>query len=245
MAARRRARAGRLARWADVFEQAGRRVVLAAWSVLCWVIRLVAIACERCGLAALRWFDGRRPATRIVLLAAVLVAIVIAWRERRVPEDRPLDDVEALARVIRSEIGTAPAQHRLHVAWATRNLARERRQSIVEMACSPCGRQERGRPVSTRQRATDADRVLARQVLAAPCELDPTGGATHFIDPVLQDKLARVSYPGYAGNPYAVVARRWRERYGWEPYYRLGPTLEMWGPARRGKRDLTCSISAR
>lgn len=235
-----------MARWADAFERAGRSVVLAAWSAVCWVLRIVAIGSERVGLAALRWFDALRPATRIALLACVLVVVVFAWRERRIPDgdvDRPLDEVEALARVIRSEVGTSPVQHRLHVAWATRNLARERRQTIVEMACSPCGRQERGRPVSTRQRATDADRELARKVLDAPCELDPTGGATHFIDPLLQDRLARIAAPGYAGNPYAVVARRWRERYGWEPYYRLGPTLEMWGPKRRGKRDATCSTS--
>src|SRR5690606_36755912 len=166
------------------------------------------------------------------ILAAILVTIVVVWRDRRVDDAvRPVDEVEALARVIRSEIGTGSPQQRLHVAWATRNLASERRQTIVEMACSPCGRQERGRPVSSRQRATDADRVLAREVLAASCELAPTGGATHFINPLLEDKLARLGAPGYAGNTYAVVARRWRVSYGWEPYYRLGRTLELWGRA--------------
>lgn len=182
----------------------------------------------------IRWFDARRPLTRIAILATVLVAIVLVWRSRR--EERAIDEVEALARVIHSEVGNGPAQQRLHVAWATRNLARERRQTIVAMVCSPCGPQHRGRPVSSRQSATDADRALSRHVLAAPQALDPTGGATHFIDPVLQDKLARAGAPGYAGNPYHVVARRWRKRYGWEPYYRLGRTLEMWGPARRSSR---------
>ncbi len=236
-AARRRARASRLARWVDVIEQAGRQVVLVAWSIVAWVLRLVAIACERGGSAVMRWFDAQRPRTRIAILAAILVTIVIVWRDRREDEVRPDDDVEALARVIRSEIGTGSPQQRLHVAWATRNLAAERQQTIVEMACSPCGRQERGRPVSSRQRATDADRVLAREVLATSCELDPTGGATHFINPLLQDKLARLGAPGYGGNTYAVVARRWRVSYGWEPYYRLGRTLELWGTARRNKAD--------
>lgn len=239
-AARRRARAGRLARWVDVFEQVGRRVVLVAWSIVTWVIRLVAIACERGGTAVMRWFDAQRPRTRVAILAAILVTIVIVWRDHRVDDARPVDEVEALARVIRSEIGTGTAQQRLHVAWATRNLAAERQQTVIEMACSPCGRQERGRPVSSRQHATDADRVLAREVLAAPCELDPTGGATHFINPLLQDKLARLAAPGYAGNTYAVVARRWRASYGWEPYYRLGRTLELWGRAGRAKQR-TCS----
>jgi hypothetical protein len=188
----------------------------------------------------MRWFDALRPVTRIAILVAALAAIVIAWRWHHATGERPVDEVEALARVIHSEIGTGSAQHRLHVAWATRNLAYERRQSVVEMACSPCGPQDRTRPVSSRQRATDADRALAREVLAAPCKLDPTGGATHFIDPLLQDKLARARFPGYAGNPYPVVARRWRVRYGWEPYYRLGRTLELWGPARRSARHRAC-----
>jgi hypothetical protein len=180
--------------------------------------------------------------TRIAILTGVLVVIVIALREPW-RDAHPIDDVEALARVIRSEVGTAPHQHRLHVAWATRNLARERRQSIVELACSPCGPQQRGRPVSSRQRATAADRVLAREVLAAPCALDPTGGATHFIDPLLQDRLARVGAPGYKGNPYASVARRWRVSYRWERYYRLDRTLELWGPARRTRRGTACASS--
>lgn len=186
---------------------------------------------------------GRRPILRIAILAAVATALVIGWRVRLARDERPMDEVEVLARVIRSEVGTGPAQHRLHVAWATRNLAHKRQQSLVEMACSPCGPQQRGRPVSSRQRATNADRALAREVLAAPCELDPTGGATHFVDPLLQDKLARAGAPGYAGNPYAAVARRWRVRYGWKPYYRLGRTLELWGPARPARRDMTCAAS--
>jgi hypothetical protein len=197
---------------------------------------------RRAGITVLRWFDQRRPVTRIAILTVVLVAIVIAMRGD-LRDEHPLDEVEALARVIRSEVGTAPHQHRLHVAWATRNLARERQQSIVELACSPCGPQQRGRPVSSRQRATDADRALAREVLAAPCSLDPTGGATHFIDPLLQDKLARVAAPGYAGNPYAAVARRWRVHYDWELYYRLDRTLELWGPARRVRRAAPCGSS--
>lgn len=240
----RRGRTGHLARSAAVFERTGRRVVLAAWWIVSWAVRLVAIACERGGAAAMRWLDARRPATRIAILLGALLASVVVWRGYQARDDRPVDEVEALARVIHSEIGNGPPQHRLHVAWATRNLARERRQSIIEMACSPCGPQGRGRPVSSRQRATDADRALAREVLAASCALDPTGGATHFIDPLLQDKLARAGVPGYAGNTYAVVARRWRLRYGWEPYYRLGRTLELWGPAQRlsrARRLATCS----
>ena len=58
--------------------------------------------------------------------------------------DLYVSEEEALARVIRSEIGIGSRHEQVHVAWATRNLARKRNQSIVEMACSPCGPQERG-----------------------------------------------------------------------------------------------------
>lgn len=242
---RRRARgSGRWLRMADGLDRFGQRGLLAIWWLVASAVRLVALAADRAGAALGRSFRPRQLVATAALFALVAAALVFAWRWYRASEDRPHDDVEALARVIRSEIGTGPLQHRLHVAWATRNLATERGQSIVEMACSPCGPQDRSRPVSSRQRATDADRELARQVLAAPCQLDPTGGATHFIDPLLQDQLARAGAPGYAGNPYASVARRWRASYGWDPYYRLGATLEMWGPARRGRTPRlprTCS----
>jgi hypothetical protein len=168
-------------------------------------------------------------------LGSALLLVALALRRPgngRITEDR------ALARVIRSEIGSGTAQQRLHVAWATRNLAAERRTSIARMACSPCGRQRAGRPVSTRQPARPEDVELARLVLAAHPALDPTGGATHFINPRLQDRLALSGkVPGYAGQTYTRVRRRWQKVYGWEPYYRLGPELELWGPRRRRSRE--------
>jgi hypothetical protein len=86
--------------------------------------------------------------------------------------------------------------------------------------------------VSSRQEPRDADRVLARSILASPPILDPTGGATHFINPMLQDDLASRGRPGYRGRPYSEVRQRWSQAYGWEPYYRIGPDLELWGPRR-------------
>lgn len=141
-------------------------------------------------------------------------------------------DVEALARVIRSEIGVGTEIQKRHVAWAVRNLARERGQTIAKMACLPCGVQGPQRPVSSVQDATPEDRKLARSVLAAGVAADPTGGATHFMNPRLQDAFARSKRKGYRKRTYNRVRRRWIKRYGWEPYYRLGPTLEMWGHKR-------------
>jgi hypothetical protein len=161
----------------------------------------------------------------------VFLLLVVGLQSK--PAVYVFDETEALARVIRSEVGQSSLQHRVHVAWATRNLAAQRRRTIAQLVCSPCGPQELGRPVSSRQQATDSDRQLARHILAAPAILDPTGGATQFIDPALQDELAARSAPGYRGRPYRHVRRQWSHAYGWEPYYRLGPDLELWGPKRR------------
>jgi hypothetical protein len=177
-------------------------------------------------------------AAAVKLALAGLMTVALASGALLLPPAQGLPpgvigEVEALARVIRSEAGTSPLRERLHVAWATRNLASARGQSIAQMVCSPCGRQRRGRPVSSRHAGTAADRRLASEVLAAPPLLDATGGATHFINPALQDALARRAAPGYRGRPYRTVRHTWRRVYGWEPYYRLGPELEMWGPAPR------------
>jgi hypothetical protein len=226
---------GRLARLADVLDRAGQHALLGIWWLVIGLLRALAMACEEAATATWRWLGPRHRLARALLMIAAITGLVLAWRWHRAREDWPVDETEALARVIRSEVGSGPTLHRLHVAWITRNLALERGQTIVEMVCSPCGPQDGSRPESSRQHATDDDRALAREVLAAASSLDPTGGATHFINPVLQDRLARAGVPGYARNPYVVVERRWRRSYGWEPYYRLGPTLEIWGPARPSK----------
>lgn len=171
---------------------------------------------------------------RLALLFAITAVFVLSLRA--CPwggEPKVVSESEALARVIRSEIGQGSDKQKRHVAWAVRNLANSQHRSIAEMACSPCGPQERGRPVASGQPALDSDRKLARQVLARKLTRDPTGGATHFINPKLQDKLARRGVRGYRGNSYRVVRRRWRRVYGWRPYYRLGPDLELWGPKKR------------
>ena len=230
-----RRRSKRKAALPDRVDDAGRRVVLGMWWLIGGAVRLVLGALALIARPAWRWYRGCGLGVRLALPAVAIVAAAWGWHvhaaARRV---HPMSDVEALARVIRSEVGDASYQQRVHVAWATRNLAAERHESIVELVCSPCGEQGRGRPESSRQDATDDDRDLARAVLAQPCELDPTDGATQFLDPLLQDQLARTHFPGYVGRPYSVVARQW-QRYGWEPYYRLAPTLEMWGPVRHGK----------
>jgi hypothetical protein len=225
-------------------ERVGGVAVLRLWSILIRLLALAAVGLETVLVEGWHWLRCQRLAVKLAV-AAVLVIVALLIGRRTTTSGLPLyitDDAEALARVIRSEVGSMDSQAQLHVAWVTRNLAAERRQTIARMACTPCGEQGPARPVSSRQDATDASRALASMVLAAPSLLDPTGGATHFINPVLQDELATSGrLPGYVGNSYAVVRRRWMQSYGWAPYYRLGPTLEFWGPAhprpiRRPKR---------
>ncbi len=217
---------------ADV-ERGGHAFFSTAWSLAVWILWL---AVRPLGRVA-GWFRGLPRRGQLMVGAgflALLAGGLLAFRTTRGGgvSFLPMSEEEALARVIHSEIGSGSPQQQLHVAWATRNLAAERGQSIVAMACSPCGPQELGRPVSSRQDARDADRALAEAVLSAPALLDPTGGATHFINPALQDLLVARKVPGYTRN-YDRVRRTWSESYGWEPYYRLGDDLELWGPKRR------------
>ena len=165
---------------------------------------------------------------------AGLVVIWLVWPD---PPPREVDDIEALARVIQSEIGNGTRTQQRHVAWTARNLAIERDQSIAQMVCTPCGPQQRGRPVSSRQEPQDSHREIAKKVLTSPVAHDPTGGATHFLNPQLQNTLARQGKrSGYAGNTYRKVRKRWLRTYKWQPYYRLGNTLEFWGPRKKRKR---------
>lgn len=211
----------RFARW---LERAGHRV----WSFLLRTVFGV-LGWLWGGLSSvLLWLRFRGPITVLALLGAALVAVVLAHRHWPQPSPPTADsDVETLARVIRSEAGISPRIERVHVAWATRNLARSRGQSITEMACSPCGDQGPGRPVSSAQAPLAEDRRMAQAILSSPAVVDPTGGATHFINPRLQERLARNKVPGY--RRYRVIRRVWEREYGWNVYYRLSPTLELWG----------------
>jgi len=179
----------------------------------------------------------RRPKHRAnIRLGIGLLVLVLIWLLWPDSAHRETDEAEALARVLQSEIGNGTQTQQRHVAWTARNLAEERDQTIAQMVCSPCGPQQRGRPMSSRQEPTDAHREIARKVLAKPPGRDPTGGATHFVNPRLQNKLARRGKrPGYDGNTYRKVRRRWRRQYGWQPYYRLGDSLEFWGPKKKTK----------
>ena len=130
-------------------------------------------------------------------------APLLAWNRRTDDGGPPLvipDDVEALARVITSEIGNGTIAERVAIGWIARNLAREQRgsSSVARLVCSPCGESSgNARPFSTRQPATASNRELAAMILASPQSQDPTQGATHCFEPGLQDRLHADGRPGH------------------------------------------------
>lgn len=147
------------------------------------------------------------------------------------PRPVAADDVEALARVIASESGRGIPDERLFIAWAVRNRAAARRVSIARLVCSPhCGPQSERingkgvRPFSSRQSPRAVDRELARFVLSQPASADPTGGATSFIEPRLQDELHNAGRKDH--RSYAEVRERWMRR-GEVPIGMVG-RFEFW-----------------
>jgi hypothetical protein len=138
------------------------------------------------------------------------------------------DETRALGRVIRSEAGSQTLAERVAVAWVARNRAAGQGTTIAKLMCSPCGRQGKERPMSTRLAPREEDLQIARQVLAAPRSADPTGGADHAFEPVLQDKLHAAGRPGYTKSAADVRARWTRTRI----YYGNAGRWELYGPKR-------------
>lgn len=152
-----------------------------------------------------------------------------------------VDERTALARVIHSEAGERPLEERVAVAWVVRNRARAKGLSIARMVCSPkCGRQGGKRPMSSRQAPRAEDYKVADAVLAAPQSADPTGGATKFFEPRLQDHLVKEGRPGYKRTADEVRKRWLRDA----DYYGSVGVWEFYGPKREavaqaGERRVT------
>jgi hypothetical protein len=125
----------------------------------------------------------------------------------------PTNEVEALARVLASEVGANKKnpytmQERLVVGWAVRNRARHRKTTIIKLVCSPtCGRCCKGRPFSSYEPPTQADLDLARDILSRPQSDDPTTDAGAFFEPALQDFLVAHGDPLHHRTADQVRAR--------------------------------------
>jgi hypothetical protein len=128
-------------------------------------------------------------------------AALPAWNRKAGEADPPLhipDDVEALARVITSEVGRGPIVERVAIGWVARNRARKHGVGVARLVCQPCGKSSGNRrPFSSARPATLENRELAALILASPQGDDPTGGATSCFEPALQDRLHAAGKNGH------------------------------------------------
>jgi hypothetical protein len=121
-------------------------------------------------------------------------------------------EVEALARTITSEAGAESQDVRVRIGWAVRNRARHDAGGSIHRLQAPggvYGPQGGRRPFSSAEKAVGRDLRLAAFILALPWEDDPTGGADSFVEPTLQNVMARLgtAYRAGGGSCEDVVPR--------------------------------------
>jgi len=114
-----------------------------------------------------------------------------------------LDDneIEALGRVIASEAGSGTSAEQKAIGWTVRNRFRGKSIYAVEYPW----RSQKGSdpPFASARDATDKTRALAREILNADQSQDPTGGATSFFEPRMQDiffKAGELARKGETGD---------------------------------------------
>lgn len=156
-------------------------------------------------------------ARALALAGAAAAATGAAWLYARTPEGEPAapvrlpeapgggsgipataEEVEALARVIASEAGSGTPAEQTAIAFAVRNRFRGR--SIYAAQYPWRAQQGASPPFSSAREAKDGHRQLARQVLAQDQSQDPTGGATSFFEPRMQDVFAKAGALARAGE---------------------------------------------
>lgn len=107
-------------------------------------------------------------------------------------EGRTVEDYEALARAIESELGRRPLGEQHAGAWAMRNRA-DRLGIPVAQLLAPLGLfggpRRSGGYVSTRKVAREGARRVAEEVLGATADEDPTSGAIDYWVPADQDGM--------------------------------------------------------
>ncbi len=108
------------------------------------------------------------------------------------------NEIEALKRVIGSEAGSGMPAEQLGIGWTVRN--RFRGKSIY--ASEHPWRAQKGSkpPFSSARSGNDSHRKLAVEILSADQSDDPTGGATSFFEPRMQDAFAKAGTLARAGE---------------------------------------------
>lgn len=108
------------------------------------------------------------------------------------------NEVEALARVIASEAGSGTLAEQKAVGWTVRN--RFRGKSIYEGEFPWRSQKGSNPPFASARPASESHRKLAAEILAASQSQDPTGGATSFFEPRMQDAFAKAGEMARAGE---------------------------------------------
>ena len=158
------------------------------------------------------------------------------------------NEIEALARVIASEAGSGSPGEQRAIGWTVRNRFRGKSICAVEFPW----RSQKGSdpPFASARPANDAHRKLAREILEADQSSDPTGGATSFFEPRMQDaffKAGELARRGETGDRvidgvkltditrfknYKKDAATLREKWGkGSTIYATAGRFEFWGSA--------------
>lgn len=169
-------------------------------------------------------------------------------------------EIEALARTIASEAGSGTLAEQKAIGWTVRN--RFRGKSIYATQYPWRAQKGGDPPFSSARPANDAHLRLAREILAADQSQDPTGGATSFFEPKMQDLFAKAGEMARNGETgdrvidgvkltditrfkfYRKNADQIREKwYKSNTIYAIAGRFEFWGSqqsfAKRGGKVLT------
>ena len=165
-----------------------------------------------------------------------------------IPQSEP--EIDALGRSIASEAGSGTPAEQKAIGWTIRN--RFRGKSIYATQYPWRAQKGSNPPFSSARPATEATRRLASAILAADQAEDPTGGATSFFEPKMQDVFAKAGVLARAGETGDRVIdgvkltdiTRFKNYYknaealraSWSKgsaLYATAGRFEFWGSARR------------
>jgi hypothetical protein len=119
-------------------------------------------------------------------------------------------EADWIARILASEAGGQSPLERVALAYAILNKARHVGKTVAALS-NGIGPQGPLRPWSTRKPPSGFDRQVAAAVTARYPAADPTGGATKFFEPALQDRLYAEGRAGYHRDADALRAKWERE----------------------------------
>ncbi len=110
----------------------------------------------------------------------------------------PDGEIEALARVISSEADSGTDAEQRAIGWTVRNRFRGR--SIRDTEYPWRAQKGSNPPFASVRDASSKTRKLAKEILSADQDTDPTGGATAFFEPKMQDAFAAAGALARAGE---------------------------------------------